>query len=84
MDKFPVLFPVSREFGSGDGFVRDCIHHHAVPQISGHRDFVRTGGVSAAYSTRDFRHPVSGRRGMPNSEPGLWPRKFCSWRRDAY
>jgi hypothetical protein len=28
LTKFPVNFPVSREFGSGDGFVRDCIHHH--------------------------------------------------------
>jgi hypothetical protein len=25
LTKFPVNFPVSREFGSGDGFVADCI-----------------------------------------------------------
>jgi hypothetical protein len=27
---FPVFFPVSREFGDGDRFDRDCLHHHAV------------------------------------------------------
>ena len=26
--KFPVNFPVSREFGSGDGFDYDCVRHH--------------------------------------------------------
>ncbi len=36
--KFPVLFPVSREFGGGDRFDIDCAHHHASPiepRISG-------------------------------------------------
>src|SRR5262245_20079616 len=28
--KFPVNFPVSREFDGGDGFESDCIHHHPV------------------------------------------------------
>jgi hypothetical protein len=28
MEKFPVNFPVSREFGSGDGFDCDCVRHH--------------------------------------------------------
>ena len=28
--KFPVIFPVIREFGCRDGFAFDCIHHHAV------------------------------------------------------
>src|SRR5262245_22817624 len=36
--KFPVNFPVSREFDGGDGFESDCIHHHAVPQVSGPRE----------------------------------------------
>ena len=31
--KFPVLFPVCREFGSGDAFDLDCVHHHAVLRI---------------------------------------------------
>src|SRR5450631_1269161 len=30
-EKFPVLFPVSSEFRSGDGFDHDCVRHHAVP-----------------------------------------------------
>jgi hypothetical protein len=46
------------------------------PQISAHRDFVRTGGVSAASSTRDFHRPVSGRRDMPNSEPWSLAKKI--------
>jgi hypothetical protein len=45
---------------------------------------VRKARASAGYSTRDLRYPVSGRRDMPNSGPGLWPKKFCSWRCDAY
>jgi hypothetical protein len=28
IEKIPVLFPVSREFGSGDGFAYDCVRHH--------------------------------------------------------
>jgi hypothetical protein len=28
--KFPVFFPVSREFRGGEGFARDCILRHAV------------------------------------------------------
>jgi transposase InsO family protein len=35
--KFPVLFPVSWEFGSRDRFDHDCIRHHAVlsaPKVS--------------------------------------------------
>jgi hypothetical protein len=71
--KFPVFFPVSREFGSGDGFDLDCVRHHAVPSISDPRDFARKARLSAAHSTRHFRYPVSGRRDMSNSGPGLWP-----------
>jgi hypothetical protein len=37
--KFPVYFPVSREFGSGDGFESDCVRHYAVSKISGVREF---------------------------------------------
>ena len=39
IEKIPVLFPVSREFGSRDWFDCDCVRHHAlfrtrsVPQI---------------------------------------------------
>ena len=39
-------------------------------RISDHRGFVRTGRVSAACSTHDFRYPVSGRRGY--AEFGAW------------
>jgi hypothetical protein len=28
--RFPVKFPVSREFGRGERFARDCQHHHKV------------------------------------------------------
>ena len=31
--KFPVLFPVSREFASGDGFDYDRVRHHAVRRL---------------------------------------------------
>jgi hypothetical protein len=30
LKKIPVLFPVSRDFGSGDAFDCDCVRHHAV------------------------------------------------------
>ncbi len=30
LTKFPVFFPVSREFTGGEGFARDCILRHAV------------------------------------------------------
>ena len=29
-EKFPVLFPVNREFGCRDGFDNDCVRHHAL------------------------------------------------------
>jgi hypothetical protein len=29
IEKIPVLFPVSMEFRSGDGFDYDCVRHHA-------------------------------------------------------
>lgn len=32
LTKFPVFFPVSREFGSGDGFDCNCVRHHAFAQ----------------------------------------------------
>jgi hypothetical protein len=32
--KFPVLFPVCREFGSGDAFDLDCVHHHPASVFS--------------------------------------------------
>ena len=56
--------------------------HHAVPPISDPGDFARKVRVSTAYSRVDLRLSVSGRRNMPNSGPGLWPKKFCSWRQE--
>jgi hypothetical protein len=81
--KIPVNFPVSREFGWRDRFEIDCVRHHAVLRISDPRDLARKARVGAAYSTRGFSCPVSGRRNMPNLGPGLWPKKTCSWRYDA-
>ena len=78
--KFPVNFPVSREFGSGDGFDVDCVRHHAVPQVSGYRDIASKARVSGADLTRDFLNAVSGSEDWPNSPRGLRPKKFWSRR----
>jgi hypothetical protein len=64
--KFPVLFPVSREFGIGDRFDIDCIRHHPVSRISKDRSLrpkgrqlrgtvrLQVGLCSAANSTSAF------------------------------
>jgi hypothetical protein len=45
-EKFAVLFPVSREFSSGDGFENDCVRHHGGgPPING-PSANDTGGAS--------------------------------------
>ena len=33
IEKFPVVFPVSRKFASGDGFDYDCVRHHFSSEI---------------------------------------------------
>ena len=46
--KFPVNFPVSREFRSGDGFDYDCVRHHAFKDMNtfpGLCDFRRGNGL---------------------------------------
>jgi hypothetical protein len=53
--KFPVLFPVSREFASGDGFDNDYVRHHApwrtpavlatLRQLAVRRAFYRSFGL---------------------------------------
>jgi len=35
LTKFPVLFPVSREFDSGDGFDLDCVRRHLPRRLIG-------------------------------------------------
>jgi hypothetical protein len=42
--KIPIYFPSYREFGVGDGFATDCIHHHAFtrePMFPAHRRIAR-------------------------------------------
>ena len=58
--KFPVLFPVSREFERGDRFECDCVRHHAVPQISGARDFPRKARKSGVQVAQKCLGRVSG------------------------
>src|SRR5262249_4005884 len=41
IEKFPVNFPVSREFGSGDGFDCDCVRHHRKNSHLIHLSFLR-------------------------------------------
>src|SRR5215203_2227919 len=48
--KFPVLFPVSREIGNGDGFDNDCVRHHALfrtARFPGYLQMARSWRASA-------------------------------------
>ena len=66
-----------------DRFEPDCVRHHAVSPVSDHRDFARKAHVSAGHLTGDFCYLASARWIKPNSGLCLWPKKFCSWRRDT-
>jgi hypothetical protein len=53
IEKIPVLFPVSRQFRSRDGFDRDCVRHHSFSGISEDRSLQPKSGQLRGLS--DFR-----------------------------
>ena len=84
-EKFPVLFPVNREFGCRDGFDNDCVRHHALCRngkslrdwrIASNRraSAWRLGLRGDCFSKRgDFGRVVSGPRiPIPRCSIGTW------------
>ena len=78
--KFPVLFPVSREFENGDRFVCDCVRHHAVQLFWYIVETCDVGPLLGGlfYFTR--RSLRSCWRTKPFWGDGLRPEKSRSWR----
>ena len=62
MMKFPVNFPVSREFGSGDAFDYDCVRHHAVHLVPKVSDAVTKASNLRGFAGLNRRGSVSADR----------------------
>src|SRR5262245_38393182 len=53
--KFPVNFPVSREFASGDGFDYDCVRHQLKQSVSRYRSLSEIAQVTIQVTAEGLR-----------------------------
>jgi hypothetical protein len=68
--KFPVNFPVSREFDGGDGFESDCIHHHPTPGFSTQFPIEAAALQAARLDPEAYRKQTAETRQALNVMPG--------------
>ena len=77
MTKFPVNFPVSREFGSGDRFVHDCVRRQAKrywPRSKFALRRTRTGPINSSLFVSLSMRRAEQRRFSPHLRAGV---RYC-------